>query len=597
MSSERYGREVPDPVDWDDPEQVAVLRWLCSQENPEGLSALARHVLGYDFFDMAGSIGRVRTKAVKFRFGIWRQCGLVPYGPHRTMLHAITSTKNVFLLCSRRAMKTTAIIARIVQILALDRNKRILCQMETKQMAEATVSVVGQLLESCEKLHRLFGTFRDKGMKWSTSAITVSGRTQVLRDPSLSAHGGNTRAQGNRCDIFILDDPIGHQTARSPDQVEKAYDTFIATLPQMDEGAYILGAMTPYTSNDLSQRASRDANLGIRVVRIDCGMFAHVRDDGSVYTTGYPRFPNHTKKRLEQEARANPKSFNLNYGLVVGSDMDQVFTRGMFRVIGYDPMRFQPMNAYLMTDTAVSDHDRACMSALAVVGLDHDDTAVVLDANVGFWSPEIFCEMFIAMFQRWASATRIVGMVMEQNAANRIYRVLIDREMQLRNLAARWILTPRSGRNDKSSRIKSLLPRLHTGKLLFADSIRHSFRFVNSGDRVLFSPTMVEVEGKMLPGGEIIDQFLNWRDHDGYDGIMDFPDALGDLDYTRSNGERLLLPTQRLVVYDDPEDLLAARFTALRGGRSRYDVRELRRGGYRDQPHQDDNGPAWKHFI
>lgn len=593
MALER-SQEVPDPVNWGDPEEVDRLRWLCSQESPEGLSALARHVLGYDFFDTErGTKGKYRASRFKEGGRVWHTCGVVNYGPHREMAKALTSRQDVFLLCSRRSMKTTLVVTRIVQLIALNRDIRILCQMETGKLAEATVTLVGEHLKLNDKLIRLFGEFYEKGKLWAKNAIVVAGRTKPLRDPTLSAHGGETRAQGNRYDVFVVDDPIGHQAARSPDLVAKANQTFDATLPQGDEGSFILGAMTPYTTNDLSQRALKDSDMGIKVIRFDCGMIAKKNEANQVVLEGSLRFPNHSKESLIKIAKRNIEEFNLNFGLVIGTDANAVFTRADFPVEPYDD-RFRIMNCYVMTDTAVSDHNRACMSALALVAIDSNDVAYILDANVGFWSPQLFLENFLEMFQSWAPRVRIVGVVMELNAANRVYRTMIEGEMGRRNLSARWILTPRNARMDKGTRIKSLLPRVHSRRLRFVDSIRQHYRGSGGDAKTMFSPHGVQVDGKHLPGGEIVEQIINWRDTDYYDGICDFPDALGDLDLQKATGERYLQPSQKSMVWDDPDDWLAQRRNRT-GPKTLSDAVAMRQGGLRDD--SNDNSPAWARYI
>lgn len=585
---------VSDPMDWDDQDQVDRLRWLCLQEDPDGLSALARHVLNFDFFETREE-GKLRRITYKERSRIWFTCGLVSWGPHREMMREITKGEDVFLLCSRRSMKTTMIVARIIQMIAINRNIRILCQMETGMMAESTVTMVGDILRDNDKLKRLFGEFYERGRRWEKRAIIVSGRDHSLRDPTLAAHGAETRQQGNRYDVFICDDPIGFQSARNPVLVQKANLTFDHTLAQGDETSHILGAMTPYAEDDLSQRALRDRTMNIRVVRFDCGFVAKQDDDGAVVLEGWQRFPNHTFHRLLQEAKRNWRVFNLNYALMVGSDHEQVVRRDQFRVAPYDPMRFGAMNCYLMTDTAVSEHDRSCMSAIALVALSHEDIAYVVDANVGFWSPNIFIEHFLEMFQTWASRMRIRSIVMEQTSANRVYRSSIQNEMERRGLACNWDLTPRNSRLDKATRIRSVITRIETGRLIFLDSIRQTFNNHTGQGKVLFRPNSIEINGKLYPQGEIVDQILNWRDREGYDGVMDFPDALGDLDITKTTGERYVRPSQKPMMFDDPDQILADRFSYVRGGKV-YEARSLRQQAMGLGPNNND-GPAWRNYL
>lgn len=585
--------EVPDPVNWEDPEQVELLRWVVSQRTPESLSIFGRHVLGYDYYEIGERASRVRTNVHGWRWqlGRWRTCGLVAWGPHRQIAAALMATDDVLLLCSRNALKTTWSLAFDIWSICMNRNERILEFMETKEQASESLLVIAEHLESNEKLHRLFGTFRETGTRWTSLKMTVSNRTPGMRDPSFAGHGNNSRKAGSRCTLFHVDDPIGEESAQNPEMVLKSNQKFFAMQPLVAAGGRTVVNMTPYAATDLSFVIRADQHMGFRVVEIPCGVEAHRDDDGTIQIRGVPRFPHMGFTYLLGKARKmGVVQFNMNYALQIRSTGSNYFQRDDFPVEGWDD-RFGLMNAFLMTDIAESENLSSCITALSVVCLDFDDTAFVIDVDCGYWAPSTTLENFLALFSKWATRLRICGVVMERTNMNKHHRAAMEREMRVRNLSARWIEIPRGPKDQKHSRILASQQRIASRRLRLVDTIRRDW-MVGKDARLLFNPQAeTGPNGNPLPGGELIDQYLNF--HPTYTGLIDIPDMLADLDATDAKGVRYLATTQRRI--EDVEQAQAAFADRLRDPQ-----RKLRLAGMLANsmlPTNQDDRPIWERMA
>lgn len=551
-------REIPDPIDWDDPEQVETAKWFCRQRTPEGLSFLARHILGQNWWKIVESFNRVRecyNGTWYANAGWWHTTGLVDWGPHRKMARALVSHKNPVLFCSRNANKTYWGAVLVVQTVLNDRNTRWLIAMATKDLAQKTLRMLRQFFES-KRLVALFGEI--KGPIWTDDMLEVTGRTRADRCATVQATGAWAINVGDRCDNLWIDDPVDFRMARNPERLRAAIDMVQNLQPLRDPGGFLLDTLTPYEQNDYaayllseSKAHKRTGSAKRAIVRAPCGMVASYDNKGMPILSGEPVFPRLNRQFLRQQlSEMGVDRFNRQYALSIASPEAEVFHRTDLIPAPWEH-RFRTMCSYVLTDTSTADSEESCTAVIALVTIDFDATAYVLDLRVGKWKPSTFRDNFIKLIQDWRSETMIVGIAMERVSLNNTYKAWLAEDMKRHGISIPWIELPRGTQADvavqgdtKRSRIRALEARIRGQKLRFVEEKMSRNCMIDGNFRPIYrSQGFITVDGKSEPMGEIVDQFVNWRDRKDYRGVMDIPDCLSALDQVDNEGRRLLTPS------------------------------------------------------
>lgn len=544
--------EVPDPIDWSDKVQVDCLRWLCEQPTPEGLSALARHVLGYDSFkilDQRGEGQKVKAGMWRWKRGIFRTAGIVPWGPHRIMLATLNAPGDKVLFASRDAYKTTCTIVKIVQMIILNRDTRGIIYMETGKLAEKTVAKIRRCLER-DEIKDLWGDFKGETDNWKRDSFTVCGREDDDRVATVSAAGTDVATVGDHVDWIWVDDPLSPLSAKSPTMVDRVLEGWRELSPLMDPGAFEIITLTPYVKGDVADHVTEQMAGSYEIARISCGMKAYFDNAGKIALKGYPNFVHLTEPYLLKMARKmGVPSFNRSYALSIEDDTNQVFRREDLLGAKWEN-RFSNLSAYIVTDTATSDAVGACQSVIAVVIMDWDDTAYVADMRVGRWLPNQLQSEFADLYLRWRSRVRICGVAIEKVSLNASLRSGWTIDLRARGISVNWIELRRQTQAgdteaqgiSKSQRILGSETRVRSHRLLFLDTMPRTCT-LNGLTTLLYDPQgYLDASGQRLPGGEIVDQYIRWRASRGYKGTQDIPDCLAALDEVSHDGTKRMIP-------------------------------------------------------
>ena len=192
-------------------------------------SYLARMVLGFDYFK-SESTGKV-IHEIEWEDEM-RPCGFVDWGPHGKMNDFFDDlSKAKVLKTTRGGLKTTGVVADIVQSIVIDPNIRILVHMELYNKAVETIRLVKAVFERNEKFRHVFGD--QVGPKFTDTGIIVK-RDRDSRDYTLSGSGTDKVITGNHVDKIYIDDPTSWQQAESETAMKKAIDAYKALIPILD---------------------------------------------------------------------------------------------------------------------------------------------------------------------------------------------------------------------------------------------------------------------------------------------------------------------------------------------------------------------------
>jgi predicted phage terminase large subunit-like protein len=172
---------------------------------------------------------------------------------HRRIIRNICSAKNTVDLAPRGFGKSTVgdvdyCITRILR----DGNIRIMIGSKTQTQADAFLKEVRAHFEQNEDIIRIFGNL--KGVVWNDSEFSVSTRTVIKKEATLTALGASGAVVSKHFDIIMGDDLVGFENARTKPQRDKLFEWFYSSLyPTLEpEGEiHILG--TRYHPMDLYQ--------------------------------------------------------------------------------------------------------------------------------------------------------------------------------------------------------------------------------------------------------------------------------------------------------------------------------------------------------
>lgn len=551
--------KMVDEIDWSDQQQVKWLKALVSERCPEGLSQYARHVAGYNYFKVVGKGGHqehLRCMPMRWKKGVAWTSGIVDWGPHREMLKAFLSPDHYTIVCSRDSFKTHMAMAWIAQSISLNRDQSWLIYMQTLDQAQKTVQGIRNILES-KASKDLFGDFKGDSTHWKTDSFTVCGRTNPgERNPTVSAAGVDKFVTGSHCDMLYVDDPVGPQTVRSGDQIEKAIDGYKYLQPLCNPGHKKKVTITPYKSGDFCDWILSKGRH--QTLFIPCGMLAKVDDSGAEVLTGWPAFPHLDEPYLEEALGSmDVESFNRQYGLCLEDTVGRHFNREDFVGATWDD-RMARMSAYLMCDTATSTQHGACQTVLAIVLLDWEGTAYVADMEIGRWKSSEVKDRIFGMMAKWQPKVHFCGVTMERAVMNDVYRGWLEQEAARLGIRLNLIDIPRGGASQsdkqpihKQNRIAGLESVIKSHRLRFLDTLPREF--VEDGKRkTLYNPIGHQAPGQIpQPSGVIVDHFLQWRPNPNYKGPRDIADCLADLHAVGSDGNRLLrLPSRGFAAPD-----------------------------------------------
>jgi len=489
---------------------------------------LARNVLGYDY-DLNDEDGKMV-----------RPGGIRAEGPHREMTDFLDrrSSKAKHLEAPRGSYKSTILTAYCIRRALENPDIRILYGMETFKNALGKTRTIQKQFEENPKLIELFGDL--KTSEWGRDQFTIKGRTRVVDQPTFQAFGLERVVTGSHFDLIILDDLVSWQNARTKDGLEKPKNCLKDVESLRDPGCEVIIVGTRYHDDDLYNHILTDLEDQFETLVLDAGVELDFDPDGKqeAVLMGEPSFSHLTMDVLSKKLKIQGTAyFSAQYLNRCLSAADQLFYRAQFKQEHWAEW-MDGMNAYILTDTATSDHDDGCYSVVAMVMIDGDDIAYVADLVVGQWRPHRVSNEILGMIERWEDMLRIKGVVMEKIGLNKVYRGWLEQEAKKRKLSLRIFDIPR-GVNipGKKQRIRGLQPRFEAGRIRFLNTIP---RYCNDGKSVLFDPAGYRGDnGEILPGGELVDQFIRFPMHK----FLDIPDALADLEAIGMDGRQVVQRT------------------------------------------------------
>lgn len=287
--------------------------------------------------------------------------------------------KETLQLVFRGAGKTTTCtVAKAIHLIIKDRNVRILIASKTTANAETFLKEIKAHLEGNERLIELFGAFYDanKVAKWDASEIEVTGRTRVVREPSITCVGVESAVVSRHYDVILADDLVDEDNARTAKGREKTktffYKTLLPTLEPPDETGeiqhrgelHILG--TRYHYEDLYGHLMEGSPDGSGGQFAGCSQIIKALDEKgrSPWPEKYP-----PAWFLKKKKNSGTIIFNSQYQCDTEAMKGEIFRYDDCQVIDDDDIPWEKLKIFMGVDLAIKESEKADGFAIAVVGI------------------------------------------------------------------------------------------------------------------------------------------------------------------------------------------------------------------------------------
>ncbi|MDY6967001.1 MAG: hypothetical protein SVM80_13770, partial [Halobacteriota archaeon] len=188
--------------------------------------------------------------------------------PHQNILDHIDAHQSTLDLAPRGIGKTRVLtIGWVTWKVINNPDLRILIVSDTDGHAVRFLKTIKTALEVSDTIKNYYGDLR--GDTWTDHEITLSGRSKIFTEATITAHGMYSGAvTSGHYDIIIADDLINFDNSRTEGQRERAKDWFKTTLlPTLltDGEIHVLG--TRYNPQDLYQFVIDELGYDVQIQR------------------------------------------------------------------------------------------------------------------------------------------------------------------------------------------------------------------------------------------------------------------------------------------------------------------------------------------
>ena len=439
---------------------------------------------------------------------------------------------------SRNTFKTTILLTRFVNLIAKDRNIRILYTTNVHKNAMNFSRSLQHHLSHNQKLIEVYGSFEPEGLRgkgdeaslWRQDYFTVSGRTTNAKEPTFTASSVGKTEVGQHFDVIVCDDCVDNENTTTAEAIRKTIEWFRLVGSLRDKaskygpGGCILDVGTRYVDGDLhgfllgevsdekDQQWKNYTPLVLKAIaNPECWDEKTQRFLGP--KLNFPFIL--TEKLMNEERSRGAYYFSCQYQNECVAPDDAHFRKEWFQLIpAYDVP--DGLSYYVFTDYAFGLDDSNDRTALWVVGLDWERKAYCVDFDVGRWTLNERCRRTIAFAEKYDSRK----IAIEQISSNEGIKSTLLRMRDERRL--RCAIEEIGGRSleSKQLRITSLQPRFEQRRIFFVQR--------DNMDMIGIKPEFIRLnkDGVVDVSTDIPKEFVRFprATHD------DIPDALSDID-------------------------------------------------------------------
>ena len=197
-----------------------------------------------------------QTLANEYKASLFKTCKyLLGYAQmtkrtHGKMCDALEApTKRKLIVMPRGTFKSSVgVVGMSIWLLLNNPNLRILIDSEKYENSKNFIREIKGKLED-PGLTRIFGPMR--GHMWNEGEITISKRTRVLKEASITASGIGAGKVGQHYDVIIHDDLNTHENSQNPEQRKKIIQHYQLNVSILEPEGLMVVIGTRYAVSDL----------------------------------------------------------------------------------------------------------------------------------------------------------------------------------------------------------------------------------------------------------------------------------------------------------------------------------------------------------
>ena len=370
--------------------------------------------------------------------------------PHRELCEFVTAPerRRKLILMPRGSFKSSVVtIGYSLWRMVHDSNARILIDSETFSNSKRFLGEIRGHIERNEVFRKYCGVLdaRRDDTSWTQSEITVSTRTQNLKEPTISTAGVDVVKVGMHYDLIIMDDVVSQMNIGTSEMIEKMIDHYRLILSILEPDGELVVIGTRWHDRDLYGH----------LVENEFGFDFYIRkailDDGSLL------FPERLTRDFLESQRAAQGSyiFSCQYLNSPIDDKDAVFRREWFQFYDQPP---EGLTVTATVDPAISDREGSDYSAIVVVGTNRENSWYILEAIRGRWNLLELVERIFEIHRRWLP----IKIGIETVGFQRYISQYLAEQMRQRDAWLPITELKTDTRKSKEMRIRGLQPRFET---------------------------------------------------------------------------------------------------------------------------------------
>lgn len=159
--------------------------------------------------------------------------------------------KNKLILWPRGHLKTSAVIAKVVQLILKFPDIRILLFSGTQELTKGILGSVKSHFTTNKKMRKLFPEFCADRLGTTKGFTCPARQNKALRDNTVSITTQGSTKSGTHYDVMFIDDLVNDQNYDSPRKLEKVKQAYLDARPLLNPGGYVILTGTRYLYNDL----------------------------------------------------------------------------------------------------------------------------------------------------------------------------------------------------------------------------------------------------------------------------------------------------------------------------------------------------------
>ena len=386
---------------------------------------------------------------------------------HKEMCNFVTdrTDKRKLLLVPRSHLKTKLVSTGYPTMkIVTNPGIRVLIYSATWQMAVDIHKAIQKNLEANERIHAIWGNFREDAVEWAQDRTRLSANTK--REPTITAAGIDNNLVGGHYDLILMDDVVNRDNIATMDQIAKINHRYKDSLDLLEPHGEFVMIGTRWHDADLYGWVQDPANHALTNYLV---MVKRAYEGNLMTGEGFePLWPGKFSRenlfsKLKEEGWAHFSSQYLNDPV---PEEDATFKRTWFKYYEADDIKGKLMTKFMLIDPAISLSKDADFTAMTVVGVDEWSNIFVLDVTRARMLPNAIIDEMFRLRDKW----RLNEVGLEQIAFQKTLGYSLREDIRFKKHPFH-IIELKPNERSKDQRIKGLQPLYENGKIFHNASL------------------------------------------------------------------------------------------------------------------------------